>query len=375
MVYLLVRFSPLLEFSESIRSLILIIGATGGLFLGLIAIVNNDIKRVVAYSTLSQLGYMMSAVGASAYALAMFHLMTHAFFKALLFLAAGAVIASTHHEQDMRKYGGLFKDMPIIASTFLIGSLSLMAVPLFSGFYSKDTVIMATATSEIWGAGYAHICLMLGVMVTSIYSVRAFYMTFLGEKRYTGKVEKVDSSITVPLVLLSIPSAIIGLIMAPILGQGNWFGDAIFYTHLAKERMVDINHMLEDPIHMAIHSLSSLPFWLMLVSSLATYFVYRRGAERGIACSINFFRNILIEKFYFDWVVERVLVPSIRAVSSFFSQVTDGKIIDYTLVMGSARVVQVTAKTIKSHVSGYLYHYALLMLGGIGIMCYLVVMV
>ena len=239
-VYLVIRMSPVFELSDTVRSLILILGATGGLFLGLVGIVQNDIKRVVAYSTLSQLGYMMAAAGASAYGLALFHLVTHAFFKALLFLGAGSVILATHHEQDMQKFGGLWREMPITAATFFIGSISLMAFPLTSGFYSKDAIIGAVGHSAIFGSGYAYICLMLGVVVTSIYSVRAFYLTFLGKKRYPKPVTENGRAVSFPLIALAIPSLILGGVMALAVSDMSWFGNAIFYS---KSSIKSLSHV------------------------------------------------------------------------------------------------------------------------------------
>ena len=374
-VYLLVRFSPLFEFSATVRSLILVIGASGGLFLGLIAIVNDDIKRVVAYSTLSQLGYMMSAVGASAYGLAMFHLITHAFFKALLFLAAGAVIVAAHHEQNMQKFGGLFKHIPLIGTTFLVGSLSLMAVPLFSGFYSKDAIILAVQNVDIWGGTYAYCCLLAGVMVTSIYSVRAFYLTFLGNSRFKGQIHHVPKSINIPLILLAIPSVCLGFIMAPSAGDLKWFNDAVFYTLQTAERLSPVNNLLASPLEMAGHALESLPFFLMILSSAITYIIYAKGLEGDCRRIFSRVVHVLAQKLYFDWVVDRLLLPLVLNTSRFFSEIGDRLLIDRTLVLGSAQVVSHTAKHIKGHISGYLYHYALLMLCGVGVFCYLVVMI
>jgi len=363
-VYLLVRLSPLFEFSPMIRSWILVIGATGGLVLGMIAIVNHDIKRVVAYSTLSQLGYMMAAVGASAYGLAMFHLMTHAFFKALLFLAAGAVIVAAHHEQDMRKFGGLMQSIPLVGTVFAIGSLSLMAVPFFSGFYSKDAIIAAVEGISLPGASYAYYCLLFGVMVTSIYSVRAFYLTFLGKPRSDIHIHEVSNSIKWPLIILAIPSVALGYVLAPMAGDLTWFGDAIFYTRQASTDLANITGHLQHPAGMALDALASLPFILMLVSSFATYWVYSRSLENKIEKMFAPLKNILENKWYFDWVVERLLVPFIWLFSKAFNRIGDQLVIDRFMVMGSARAMTLLSAKIKSHVSGYLYHYALLMLLG-----------
>lgn len=363
-VYLLVRMSPLFEFSPMIRSWILVIGATGGLILGMVAIVNHDIKRVVAYSTLSQLGYMMASVGASAYGLAMFHLMTHAFFKALLFLAAGAVIVAADHQQDMRKFGGLMRSIPMVGVVFAIGSLSLMAMPLMSGFYSKDAIIAAVQSTDIPGATYAYYCLLMGVMVTSIYSVRAFYLTFLGKPRAHLHMHDISRSIQWPLIILAIPSIGLGYFLAPMAGDLQWFGDAVFYARQSSVNLTEINGHLQHPAAMAMDALTSLPFMLMLVSSVTTYWVYSRSLEGQVEKIFSPLKTLLENKWYFDWVVERALVPFVWLFSRAFNRIGDQLIIDRLMVMGVARVVALVSSQMKSHVSGYLFHYALLMLLG-----------
>jgi NADH-quinone oxidoreductase subunit L len=374
-VYLLVRLSPLFEFSPMIRSWILVIGATGGLILGMIAIVNHDIKRVVAYSTLSQLGYMMAAVGASAYGLAMFHLITHAFFKALLFLAAGAVIVAAHHEQDMRKFGGLIHSIPLVGVVFAIGSMSLMAVPLFSGFYSKDAIIAAIGATSLPGAHYAYYCLLMGVMVTSIYSVRAFYLTFLGQPRSNIHIHELSNTIKWPLIILAIPSMGLGYVLAPMAGNLHWFGEAIFYTHQSVTDLAGINGHLNHPGSMAMDAINSAPFILMLLSSFATFWIYRYSWAEKISKIFAPIQCLLENKWYFDWLVEQLLVPFVWIFSRAFNRVGDQLLIDQLMVMGPAKLLESFSLRIKAHISGHLYHYAILMLLGTAVLISKVVMI
>src|SRR5215475_1584018 len=283
-IFMVARMSPLFEYSDAALSFVLVIGAITAFFMGLLGVVNNDIKRVIAYSTLSQLGYMTVALGASAYGAAIFHLMTHAFFKALLFLAAGSVIIGMHHEQDMRKMGGLAKYMPITAVTCWIGALALIGTPFFSGFYSKDAIIEAVGQSHRWGATYAYYCVLLGVFVTALYTFRMLFMTFHGPERFRhahaghhghagdeqggahGHGEPPHESpwvVTVPLIALAIPSVVIGaLTVGPVL-FGNYFGSSIF-TLPANNVIGELAHEFPGALRFALEGLAAPPFWLAL---------------------------------------------------------------------------------------------------------------
>ena len=271
-VYLLARLSPLFEMAPGVLSFVLIIGSSGALLLGLVGLVQNDIKRIVAYSTLSQLGYMMAACGVSAYHIAIFHLFTHAYFKALLFLGAGSVIIACHHEQDIRKMGGLFYKMPITAMTFLLGSLSLSAAPFFAGFYSKDAIIEAVSMSSIYGSTYATGCLILGALITAAYSFRAFFLVFIAPSSgHHDKATETDRTMTGPLIVLAIPSVILSWIAGSSLMNVDWFEGAIYLDPTHKSLFIPLTEHATHTISMALNSIWHLPLWFAVTGVVLAY--------------------------------------------------------------------------------------------------------
>ncbi|WP_133127570.1 NADH-quinone oxidoreductase subunit L [Legionella nagasakiensis] len=371
-VFMVARISPLIEYSETALSVVLVIGATGALFTGILGIVMNDIKRVIAYSTLSQLGYMIAAMGASAFNAGIFHLLTHACFKALLFLAAGSVILGMHHEQDMRKMGGLWRKMPITYVTFLIGGLALCAIPPFAGFYSKDSIIEAAQLSQIPGSSYAYFCLAAGALVTALYTFRAFFMTFHGKPRMDEHTfEHVHESpwvVWFPLVMLAIPSAILGYILyMPILfDTPTLLGKSIFilpqYNVLA-----EMAKEVVSPWETMLHAPGSIVFWLALSGILVTWIGYiALPTLPGIlARRFSWIYRILINKYGFDLFNELVFVRGSNSLGKLFYRTGDRKMIDGFVVNGTARTIRWFA--VKSRViqSGYLYHYITVMVVGL----------
>lgn len=377
-VFMVARVSPLIEISTTALSFILVIGATGALFTGVLAIVMNDIKRVVAYSTLSQLGYMMVAMGVSAYSAGMFHLVTHAAFKALLFLGAGSVILGMHHEQDMRKMGGLALKMPITYITFLIGSLALVALPPFAGFFSKDTIIEAAGLSHIPGSAYAYFCVLAGALVTAIYSFRAFFMTFHGKPRMSeneyNHVHESSWVVCLPLILLAIPSIILGFILyMPILfNKPGMFGNAIFVlpehnvlAELAKE--------VVSPVESIIHSIHSPVLWLTILGILLAWICYilRPGIPAQFASFFPRLYKMLLNKYGIDEFNDFFFIRGSKALGRLFYNVGDQKIIDGLLVNGTAKTLDWSAIKGRLFQSGYLYQYtAVMLLGLIGFLCW-----
>ena len=362
-IFMVARMSPLFEHSETALSFVLVIGATTALFMGLLGVVNNDIKRVIAYSTLSQLGYMTVALGVSAYAGAIFHLMTHAFFKALLFLAAGSVIIAMHHEQDMRQMGGLRKYMPVTYWTCLVGALALIGFPGFSGFFSKDALIEAVHASHLPGAGYAYWCVLLGVFVTAFYTFRLVFMTFHGEERMDAHTrEHLHESpwvVTVPLVLLAIPSVIAGWPAIGPLLFGGWFGEAIAVLP-AHDVLGHLREEFHGPAAFVLHGLTSPAVWLAAAGVLAAWYVYLKrpqlaGQLRDRAGALY---TLLANKYYFDDFNEKVIARAARAVAQALWQGGDVAVIDGAAVNGSARLVGWAAGRLRAVQSGYLYHYA-----------------
>jgi NADH-quinone oxidoreductase subunit L len=369
-IFMVARMSPLFELSETALSFVLIIGSTTAFFMGLLGIVNNDIKRVVAYSTLSQLGYMTVALGVSAYSAGIFHLMTHAFFKALLFLAAGSVIMAMHHEQDMRKMGGLKKYLPITYWTCLVGSLALIGCPGTSGFFSKDSLIDAVAGSHRMGAGYAYFCVLSGVFITALYTFRMFFMTFHGKERMDHHTqEHLHESpwvVTVPLVLLAIPSALIGWFTVKPLLFGGFFDGAI--------QVLPANNVLE---HMAeeFHgsgafvwsALTALPVWLAAAGVVTAYvfFLWRPALADRAERSFKWLYTILVDKYGFDWFNQNVIVAGARALGGGLWRFGDQDLIDNGMVNGSARLVGWFSSVMRYAQSGYLYHYAFAMILGL----------
>jgi NADH-quinone oxidoreductase subunit L len=369
-IFMVARMSPLFEHSETALSFVLIIGATTAFFMGLLGVVNNDIKRVIAYSTLSQLGYMTVALGVSAYGAGIFHLMTHAFFKALLFLAAGSVIIAMHHEQDMRKMGGLRKHMPWTYWTCLVGCLALIGFPGTAGFFSKDSLIDAVGASHRFGSGYAYFCVVTGVFITALYTFRMFIMTFLGKERMDHHtLEHLHESpwvVTVPLVLLAIPSALIGWFTVGPMLFGNFFEGSIFVLpannvleHLAEE--------FHGPGEFIVTALTALPVWLAAAGVLTayTFFKWKPALADSAERSFKWLHTILTEKYGFDWFNEHVIAAGARALGGGLWRFGDQELIDNGMVNGSARVVGWFSSVMRYAQSGYLYHYAFAMILGL----------
>jgi NADH-quinone oxidoreductase subunit L len=380
-IFMVARMSPLFEYSETALSFVLVIGATTAFFMGLIGIVQNDIKRVVAYSTISQLGYMTVALGVSAYSAAIFHLMTHAFFKALLFLAAGSVIIGMHHEQDMRKMGGLGKYMPITAVTCWIGGLALVATPFFSGYYSKDSIIEAVGASHRWGATYAYWCVLLGAYVTSLYTFRLLFMTFHGEERFRHveaahhdehddghghdehghhAVEPHESPwvVTVPLIALAIPSVLVGFFtVGPVL-FGSYFGNSIFVLP-ANNVIGEMARDFHGPVAFGLRGFIGAPFWLTVAGFLTAWVCFRRPALADRAArTLGWLRNLLLQKYYFDWLYENVVAAFTRGLGFGLWKAGDQGLIDGALVNGSAETIGWFGGVLRRVQSGYLYSYA-----------------
>ncbi|MDZ4201586.1 MAG: NADH-quinone oxidoreductase subunit L [Gallionella sp.] len=384
-IFMVARMSPLFELSETALSFVMVIGAITALFMGFLGIIQNDIKRVVAYSTLSQLGYMTVALGASAYSVAIFHLMTHAFFKALLFLAAGSVIIAMHHNQDIRYMGGLRKYMPITWITSLIGSLALIGTPFFSGFYSKESIIEAVHLSQLPGSGFAYFAVVAGVFVTAFYSFRMYFLVFHGKERYDeaphdghhddhghgdhhgAKPHETSWVVTLPLILLAIPSVVIGYIaFEPFLHSG-FFGDAIF---VAKEQMLDVvrhHEVIEHPFTMAVHAFVTLPFWLAVagVASAAFLYLKRPDIPAQIQKRFQFLYTLLDNKYYFDRFNDWFFAGGARGLSGILWKFGDVKLIDGWIVNGSAKMVGLFSGVVRRLQSGYIYHYAFSMIIGV----------
>lgn len=371
-VFMIARMSPLFELSETALSVILIIGATGAFFTGLLGIVMTDIKKVVAYSTLSQLGYMMVAMGISAYSAGIFHLATHACFKALLFLGAGSVIIGMHHEQDMRKMGGLWRYMPITYITTLIGALALCAIPPFAGFFSKDTIISATAESHIYGATYAYYCVSFGAFVTALYTFRQVFMTFHGkprmDKHTKDHLKESPWVVWLPLVLLAIPSVFLGwFLMEPMLyGEPGLLSNAI--TVLPKHNVLAEMPLVEKhPLSMISHALTSSTFMLTLLGIFTAWLFYIAVPTLSAAFAKRFswVHNLLLNKYGFDAFNEKVLIPLTKGLGHLFFCVGDKGLIDGFFVNGAAKVVHLAARVGRLSQTGYLYHYAFAMVAGL----------
>ncbi len=363
-IYMIARMSPLFEYSEVALSLILVIGATTCLLMGLVAVVQHDIKRVIAYSTLSQLGYMMVALGASAYDAAIFHLITHAFFKALLFLSAGSVIIALHHEQDMRRMGGLARSMPITYLTFAIGALALAAIPPFSGFYSKDMIIEAVHLSTTSGAHYAYLCVLAGAFLTPLYIFRAFFLIFHGKKKIHGPIYENGWTTLIPLIALAIPSVMIGgvLIYPMLFSTPHLLGDSIFVLP-AHQWLLSASASYHGALSMAMTAKASTPFWLALIAIAISWIVNVQHASIGDHLKSVFHRTyaVLVAGFGFDRFNECVWVRGARALGAFFYQVADLKMIDGFFVNGSGRLIRFISNTGRLLQTGFIYHYALVM--------------
>ncbi|MBC5782199.1 NADH-quinone oxidoreductase subunit L [Ramlibacter sp. USB13] len=388
-IFMVARMSPLFELSDTALSFILVIGAITALFMGFLGIIQNDIKRVVAYSTLSQLGYMTVALGASAYNVAVFHLMTHAFFKALLFLAAGSVIIGMHHNQDIRWMGNVRKYMPITWITSLLGSLALIGTPLFAGFYSKDSIIEAVHLSKLPGAGFAYFAVMAGVFVTAFYSFRMYFLVFHGKERYDqapahehAADEEPDPHhhhddhstphespwvVTAPLVLLAIPSVVIGFLTIQPMLYGEFFKDSIFIDFAKHPGMEEMAKEFHGPLAMALHGLMTPVFWLALAGVVLAWIFYMKKPEIPAAIQKRFqpVYKLLDNKYYMDWINENVIARAARALGRGLWKGGDQGVIEGVFVNGSARAVGWFAGVIRWVQSGYIYHYAFAMLVGI----------
>jgi NADH-quinone oxidoreductase subunit L len=382
-IFMVARMSPLFELSDTALNFVMVIGAITALFMGFLGIIQNDIKRVVAYSTLSQLGYMTVALGASAYSVAVFHLMTHAFFKALLFLAAGSVIIGMHHDQDIRNMGGLRKYMPLTWITSLLGSLALIGTPLFAGFYSKDSIIEAVHASHLPGTGFALFAVTAGVFVTAFYSFRMYFLVFHGEERFHhkpfpgehdhddhgahGAPHEPSWTVTAPLVLLAIPSVVIGyLTIGPVLFS-DFFKDSIA-VDLARHPAMKV---LADEFHgagaMALHALTTLPFWLAAAGvAMAWWFYLKQPTIPAlIQQRFGFVYRLLDNKYYMDWINENLLAPAARGVGIGLWKGGDVGFIDGVAINGSAAVIGGIARLTRLLQTGHLYWYALVMLLGV----------
>ena len=402
-IFMVARMSPLFEYSEGALSFVLVIGAITAFFMGLLGVVNNDIKRVIAYSTLSQLGYMTVALGVSAYSAAMFHLMTHAFFKALLFLAAGSVIIGMHHEQDMRKMGGLAKYMPITAVTCWIGSLALIGTPFFSGFYSKDAIIEAVGESHRWGAQFAYWCVLGGVFVTALYTFRMLFMTFHGPERFRhpeqvhtdakdktvgheeqapeahghgddnghGHAEPHESPavVTIPLIALAIPSILIGFFTVGAVLYGDYFGSAIKVLE-PNNVLGELGREFHGAGQAALDGLTQPPFWFAAAGVFTAWLFFLKSPSLAdkAASSLSLLRKILINKYYFDWFNENVIAKLTRGVGIGLWKAGDQGLIDGALVNGSAHAVRGFGGLVRKVQSGYLYSYAFWMVIGLAVL-------
>jgi len=392
-IFMVSRMSPLFELSDAALSFVLVIGSITALFMGFLGIVQNDIKRVVAYSTLSQLGYMTVALGVSAYPIAVFHLMTHAFFKALLFLGAGSVIMGMHHDQDMRNMGGLWKYMPITWFTSLLGSLALIGTPFFSGFYSKDSIIEAVGKSSIAGSDFAYFAVMAGVFITAFYSFRMYFLVFHGKERFgqahdnhghdahddhhdddhhhgLAPGQKPHESpwvVTLPLILLAIPSVIVGyLTIGPML-FGDFFGNAIFVDvgkHVAMKELADAFH---GPVAMAAHALHTSVLYLALggVVTAAVFYLWLPQIPAFFARVLAPIKNVLDNKYYMDDFNQAVFAKGARVLGTGLWKRADQGLIDGWVVNGSTRVVAWFSANVRQVQSGYLYHYAFAMILGL----------
>ncbi|MDN3544549.1 MAG: NADH-quinone oxidoreductase subunit L [Roseateles asaccharophilus] len=389
-IFMVARFSPLFELSDTALNFVLVIGSITALFMGFMGIIQNDIKRVVAYSTLSQLGYMTVALGVSAYSVAVFHLMTHAFFKALLFLGAGSVIIGMHHDQDIRNMGGLRKYMPITWITSLLGSLALIGTPFFSGFYSKDSIILAVEASKLPGAGFAMFAVVAGVFVTAFYSFRMYFLVFHGKenfrhKPFPGEHDHHDDHhddhshtphespwvVTAPLVLLAIPSVAIGFVAIQPMLFGDFFKDAIHVNHEAHGAMGALREMFHGATAMALHGLQTLPFWLALAGVVTAYVFYMVAPSipATLAKVLRPLVVVLENKYFMDWINENILARLARGLGLAAWKVGDQGVIDGVLINGSARGIGGIAGLVRRVQTGHLYWYALVMiLGVIGLM-------
>jgi len=384
-IFMVARMSPIYELSDVALNFVLVIGAITALFMGFLGIIQNDIKRVVAYSTLSQLGYMTVALGASAYSVAVFHLMTHAFFKALLFLAAGSVIMGLHHNQDILWMGGVRKYMPITWITSLIGTLALIGTPFFSGFYSKDSIIEAVHFSNLPGAGFAYFAVLAGVFVTSFYSFRLYFLVFHGQERYDqnpdahhddhhdhghhgdGKPHETPWVVTLPLVLLAIPSVIIGYLTIEPMLFGDFLKDAITINAEAHPAMAEFAKIFHGPVAMVSHALHTPPLYLAIAGAVSAWYMYlvNPAVPAAFARALRPLITVLENKYYLDWFNENVLARGARALGVGLWKGGDRGVIETGVVNASWKLVGTVSAVVLHLQSGYLYHYALVMIVGV----------
>ncbi|MBI2970423.1 MAG: NADH-quinone oxidoreductase subunit L [Gammaproteobacteria bacterium] len=369
-IFMVARMSPLYELSETALSLILVIGATTAFFMGLLGLVQHDIKRVVAYSTLSQLGYMAVALGASAYAAAIFHLVTHAFFKALLFLAAGSVIIAMHHEQDMRKMGGLFRYMPITWITCLVGALALIGFPGFSGFYSKDAIIEAVHHSALRGSGYAYAAVLSGVLITALYTFRMFFLTFHGKERMDREtwdhLHESRAVVTVPLVVLAVPSLAAGIfLLGPMLFEG-YYQEAIHVVP-AHDVLGEIGAGYHGVFGFTLHAFASPPVYLALIGIVAAWLAYVKYPRLPgrLADRVRVIHTVLVRKYGFDDLYQVLFADGARRTGGALWNIGDVRIIDGIMVDGTAAAVRWFSGVVRTLQSGYLYDYAFAMIIGL----------
>jgi len=373
-IFMVARMSPLFELSQTALSFVLVIGAITALFMGFLGIVQNDIKRVVAYSTLSQLGYMTVALGASAYAAGIFHLMTHAFFKALLFLGAGSVIIAMHHDQDIRNMGGLRKYLPITWATSLVGSLALIGTPFFSGFYSKDTIIEAVHHSHTPGAGIAYWAVLLGVFITALYSFRMYFLVFHGKPRMDAHtrehLHEPPWVVTVPLILLAIPSVIAGYWIDPVV-FGDYF-NGIIHVDPQHDVLAGIGEHYHGAVAFVWHALGGPAIWLAAAGVATAWYVYMKNPEFAVNLKQRFhgIYQLLVNKYYADAFNDFVFAGGARGIGQLLWRIGDVLIIDGLIVNGSARMVGWVAGIVRHVQSGYLYHYAFSMIIGLLLMLF-----
>ena len=390
-IFMVARMSPVFELSDAALSFVMVIGAITALFMGFLGIIQNDIKRVIAYSTLSQLGYMTVALGASAYPVAIFHLMTHAFFKALLFLAAGSVIIGMHHDQDIRNMGGLRKYMPITWITSLIGSLALIGTPFFSGFYSKDSIIEAVGRSHLAGSGFAYFSVVACVFITAFYSFRMYFLVFHGKERFGGHHDHQEDHadeevaadhhhglapgqkphespwvVTLPLVLLAIPSVVIGYIAIGPMLFGGYFKDAIYIAQ-NHEVMRELQEEFHGSFAMAVHAFSNLPLWLAVAGVVISGYFYLMRPDIPAALQKRFhgIYVLLDNKYYFDRFNDWFFAGGARMLSRFLGDAGDKFLIDGLVVNGSAGLVGRFSGVVRRFQTGYIYHYAFTMIVGV----------
>jgi NADH-quinone oxidoreductase subunit L len=384
-IFMVARMSPLFELSDTALNFIMVIGAITALFMGFLGIIQNDIKRVVAYSTLSQLGYMTVALGASAYSVAVFHLMTHAFFKALLFLAAGSVIMGLHHNQDIRWMGNVRKYMPITWITSLLGTLALIGTPFFAGFYSKDSIIEAVHFSNLPASGFAYFAVMAGVFVTSFYSFRLYFLVFHGKERFDqnpdahhghdnhghghhdSKPHETPWVVTVPLVLLAIPSVVIGFMTIQPMLFGEFLADAIHINAELHPALVKFAEEFHGPVAMALHGFTTLPFFLALGGAVAAWYMYliNPAVPAAFGRALKPVVTVLENKYYMDWFNENVLARGARLLGTGLWKGGDRGLIEGGVVNASWKLVGAVSAAVRQMQSGYLYHYALMMIVGV----------